>query len=414
MSKRTKQRNREKIFLPNGCWCSTPDVSPKNWQTKRADITKDWFIHYRFYDPNILDKSGKVKAYLVRFKGMNEIKSLSARQETCKKLLKTEISRLKLKGYNPYKQVFLPERRNDFEVNPDTPFITALWYAYERLECMPKTKYDIKSVVNGVAKAAEMLDISNLTIGEVSRKYYVRIFEKCRELNPKFSANRQNMYRAYLIKLYKILVEIEACEVIPLRDLEKKKVFKPRRKTTTLEERILIDEYLFKKKYRFWRFMHLFFSGGARETEMMRLQGKHVDLKNQIFTTITMKGFNHREVQHTIKTNVLHLWKEAMEGCGPEDFVFAYDLIPGITAVSADTVNKKWRKWVKEGLNIDADFYSLKHTHTSQVAKLSGEQIAADHNGHTSTAMVRTIYNYDRADQIHKAVKDLPNTLTGS
>jgi len=65
-------------------------------------------------------------------------------------------------------------------------------------------------------------------------------------------------------------------------------------------------------------------------------------------------------------------------------------------------------------LKIEADFYSLKHTHTSQISRLSGEDIAAGHDGHTTTAMVRSIYNFDRDEQVHAAVKGLPNTLTGS
>lgn len=135
----------------------------------------------------------------------------------------------------------------------------------------------------------------------------------------------------------------------------------------------------------------------------------------------TIKGANPKEVMHTIKDNVVHLWKEALKGCRPDHYIFAYDLAPGPKFVNPDTINKKWRKWVKKckeepikSMEVTADFYSLKHTHTTQVAKLSGEGIAAGHDGHTTTAMVRQIYNYGRDEQIHEAVKGLQNTLTGS
>lgn len=419
---KVQKRSRLRLNLPNGCWCSHPEVSPKNWNSKGASTDQDWFIQYRFYDPKILDpKTGMPKGHQIRAKGMNEYKDLTTRRQICKALIKNEIERLQFLAYHPVRGRFIPEIKSHLEITPNTPFIDALWFAYDKLDCVKETKYDIKSILKSVQGAAKLMDISNRPVELITRKYFVAMFEKIRSLNKRFSPNRQNMYRAYLIKLYKILIEYEAVDINPLRDIEKKRVVKKKRLTTTLEERIAIDNYLHKNHYRYWRFMHLFFAGGARITEMMELQGKHVDLAGQRFMTTTKKGASHREVMHTIKTNVLYLWKEAMDGCGQNDFVFGYDLKPCATQVKADSINKKWRKWVKnskteplKSMKIKADFYSLKHTHTSQISRLSGEEIAAGHDGHTTTAMVRSIYNYDREEQIHKAVKDLPNTLTGS
>jgi hypothetical protein len=41
------------ITLSNGCTCSKLSVYPENWQSKIAKVTIDWYIMYRFYDPEI-------------------------------------------------------------------------------------------------------------------------------------------------------------------------------------------------------------------------------------------------------------------------------------------------------------------------------------------------------------------------
>lgn len=328
---------------------------------------------------------------------------------------------------------FIPEMKDLGEVNQFTPFITALKWAYKKLEDesnmiaekdrekRTKTIQDIKSVVKGIEKAANHFGIQNRNIADVTRKYFVAMFEYLEKVNPRFTPGRCNKYRDYLIKLYKKLIAWEAVEIIPLRDIEKKRVIKRKRKTLTQKERVAIDNYLHKHHYSYWRFMHIFFASGARITEIMRLKGKDIDISNQRFYSLSLKGASPKEVMHTIKDNVVHLWKEALVNCRPDEYIFAYNLAPGDKFVNPDTINKKWRKWVKRStdpeiakLKIEADFYSLKHTHTSQISRLSGEDIAAGHDGHTTTAMVRTIYNFDRDEQVHAAVKGLPNTLTGS
>ena len=39
------------IILPLFCTCSALKVNPKNWQSAKVSIKKDWYVYYRFYDP---------------------------------------------------------------------------------------------------------------------------------------------------------------------------------------------------------------------------------------------------------------------------------------------------------------------------------------------------------------------------
>ena len=55
--------------------------------------------------------------------------------------------------------------------------------------------------------------------------------------------------------LYKELIELEAVEVNPVRDIAKKKTIQRLRKLPTHESRRLISEHLKEHHYRFWLFM---------------------------------------------------------------------------------------------------------------------------------------------------------------
>ena len=48
------------ILLPNGTYRTDLKVNPKNWQTSKASIKKDWFIFYRLYSSKSPD-TGKFK-----------------------------------------------------------------------------------------------------------------------------------------------------------------------------------------------------------------------------------------------------------------------------------------------------------------------------------------------------------------
>lgn len=63
------------IKLPNYCSCSELSVFPKNWKSKNARITINWYIKYRYYDPRL------VQPRQVVLKGMNQFKNLVERQD---------------------------------------------------------------------------------------------------------------------------------------------------------------------------------------------------------------------------------------------------------------------------------------------------------------------------------------------
>lgn len=381
--------------LPNGCYVSEIKVTPKNWD-KKASVEKNWLIHYTFFDPEY-DEGKRCQV-----RGMNNGKTLKDRQHLTRYLINREIEKLK-SGYNPFKRDLIT---TNFELSPDTPFIPALWKAYEKVKGVEGTLQDIKSVIRGVELSAKELNYQNLPISKVSRKYFVLIFEQCYKNNPRFSAARQNKYRAYLMKLYKVLIKMEAVEVNPLRDIEKENEIKKERVLPTEDQRREINEYLKANYYSFWRAIQIFFASGSREIELMRVQRKHVDIKNQTCLYLIKKRKGETWVRRPIADKVLHLWIELIQKCKDEDYLFSKGLIPGPTQIRSEQFSRRWNRHIKKKLGIDVNLYSLKHLNTTELS----DQLDQLYNpakdvqkltGHTSTAMIVNIY-----DKKHKERKD--------
>lgn len=407
---------RERIPLDNGCFCSTPKVFPDNWMTKDATTDRDWYIYYRFYDPLITGTNRKIKPHLEIIKGMNSYKNLKVRREICKELIANELELLQKKGYNPATEQYIVEEEVFYEVHPSTPFIKALKKAMEKVTGVKGTLTDMNCVIRGVEKAATKLRFTELPINQVSRKHIKAILEACGAINKRFSASRHNKYRAYLMRLFKELVAMEAIDINPIRDVQMKTETKKIRLTLTREQRGQINEKLKKERYEFWRFLQIFFHSGSRETELMKVQGKHIDLAGQRCLYTIMKGREIREVWRPIKNVILELWQEAMVNCGPDDYLFSRKLVPGAVHIRPDQITRRWMKYVKGpvnkgGMNIQADFYSLKHLNLDETTELLGIDDAAKMAGHTSTVITMSTYAVGEKARQAERLKKVNNSF---
>lgn len=385
------------ISLPNNCYCSNLTVHPKNWLSKNAKISFDWYIMYRFYDPKI------EKPKLIRVQGMNHFKTLSERQNATKNALTLEMDKLIKEGYNPFIKA-----QKSFSVsgiiNTETPILDTLTSIYQKVEVSTRTKQDLKHMLSSVGKAIKELGLIKYPISQVSRKTIKMILEAASN-----SPDRFNKNRSYLMILFSEICELELTETNPVRDIKKKKVIKHIRQVLTDEERKKVNEHLEANYPEFHRFLHIFFHSGARISELLRVNESDVDLKNQRYKVIIQKGREHREVWKTIKDLAYPLWVDIMQKATKADYLFSNGLLPGKKQIQPYQITKRWYRLVKKKLNIQADFYSLKHLHTTEIVDLLSEKEAAEHNEHTSTAMVVRIYDVKRKDRKHSKVKGLDN-----
>jgi len=384
-----------KTNLPNGCTVSELSVFPSDWYTKRAKINTKWYIMYRFYDPL------QAKPKQVMLKGMNSFKTLIERQEETKRLLSKEIELLK-SGHNSFAKLTV-ER-----VEP-TNLINAFNLAFTKLTVAPITQRDIKSAIGKFKGAIAQLGWNNLEVKDVSRKHFREILDKSSNTD-----NRFNKHRSYLMILVSVLCEMEIIHSNTVRDIKKRKTTKYLREVLTDQERIIVNDYLKEKYPDFHRFLHIFYHSGARISEMMRLKVTDIDLPNQRFKIIIKKGANYHETWKIIKTIALPFWEEQLDGAVANQFVFSKGLKAGNSEIQPYQINKRWYLLVKKKLGITADFYSLKHLHTSEVVELLSDIEAAKHNSHTSTAMVNTVYDVNRKKRNISRVSSLENGFVKS
>ena len=394
------------LTLPNGCSCSKISVHPKNWEKVNPDISADWYIHYRFYDPR------QEKPKQVVIKGMNVYKTLPERRSATKALLDNEKDMLLNQGYNPFLKQLIPEQDrpgDEFQVHPNTPFIAALNKAKDRLIVTPRVKIGIKSIITGLEKAASQLGYRQLSISTITRRHIKALLDQCSHNTDRWSNNRFNTYRGYLMMLYKELVELEAAPLNPMHDISKKPVEEKIKKTLNAEQRTLIDNHLSAVFPAFHKFIHLFFHSGGRKTELLQLKPANVDLLKQQYTCVVKKGKRYRQVERTIKSIALPFWEFFLNGCPDGQFIFGPNFNPGQKPMGEDMPTKYWRKFIKQDLNIDIDFYSLKHLNTTEVVDALDERAAAALNAHQSTAMVIGIYDIKQKHRQHDRIKNINN-----
>lgn len=398
------------ITLPNGCRASEIKVSPSNWNKAGATTKKPWRIHYRFYDPTF----EKSKQFTIK-SGINFFSDLKDRRFAVQQIIASLLFKLKEQAYNPITGLSVVPDEMDYEIDPATPFIAAIKQAKEKLKVVEHTRTDIKSVIAGVEKAARQLRFSDLPIEKVSRRHLKMILEQCGKNNERWSPRRYNLYRAYLLMLFKELVELEAVTANPVRDISKRKEFKKLRTVLSEEQRTTIDAHLKEHHYRFWLFVHLFFHSGGRLTELVNIQAKDVDLQNQKYKVVLRKGGLFAEVEKVIKDVAVPYWKAFVEECtADKPYLFGINFTAAAKPMVSDTLTRTWQKKVKNsakkgGLGIDVDLYSLKHLNTTEVVDLLSAKEAAKMNSHTSTTMVNQVYDIRKKSRDDAALKSLNN-----
>jgi len=396
------------IQLPHGCKCSEPKVNPSNWSTPKASVKKKWYIYYRFYDPS--ERALYPKGKLRIIKGMNGSKILEERQQLVQALIDLELSELKNQGFNPIIEKHVAPLLSFHLISPETPFTIALGEAFKKGAYKGRTLTDIRSVLKYLVKAATMLRFDYVCIKDIKPSHIMTTLEQCGKIKKIWTANTYNTYKKYLSILFSQLIQQQAIDFNPVRDIKKRKTTKQLREILTPEECQVIDSFTKKFDGNLWRFIHIFFHSGSRTTEILRVQGEHVNLVKQKIKFLVLKGQEYEWVERTIKDIALPLWKEALGGCGTKDYVFSKGLKPGPSMIRAEQISRRWRTHIKKKLGIECDFYSLKHLNTDQTATILDLKTAAAHNSHKSTKITMS-YAVNERERMHEKLKKVENAF---
>lgn len=418
--------------LPSGCYRSEISISPKNWNTTRASIKKPWRLHYRFYDPEFKDNPAFKKGKQRAVRTMNIYHTLEMRQAATRSLIAEEIHLIDQEGYNPITGITTPhpvceEEPAEDDIVPSTTLMRALEIARKLVDIEETTRTDMKSTLKFFGMSARKLKKAEIPISEIKRKDIIRILNNCKGLQYTdqqgkirkkiWTPNQFNHYRKYLSILFSYIellqvLEYNPIEKIPLAELPDEE--KLPRIILTSDQCKQITTHLKGKDPDFLRLINIFFPSGARRNEIMRVQGMHVDLPGQRFKVLIKKRKKKAWVWKTITDTALPYWQEVMKGCGDNEFVFSVGLLPGKNAIRPEQLTRRWKRHVKSLKGIKADFYSLKHLFTTQFVEQELEEqlmeknaaiAAADHNSHTSEAMVVQIYDVNGEKRKHNRRK---------
>jgi integrase len=379
---------------------STPSVNPKYWKSGGKTLLDiPWRIQYYFYP-----KEGKRK--LVVVKGMNNIMLLTIRRELTKYIMQDVIEENK-NGFNPIIKQFVHEKFDeDTELNPHLHFITAFRIAITKIQCSEKHRKQIEWSINRLDKKVDALQLRNVVIGQLKRRQLKQLLEAC-----DLSGHNYNKFLVYISRLFGELLEYECCENNLVRHIRKRKIIKKQREILEPKDHKAVMSYLHANHYEFWRYAKIFLFSGARTSELFRLQIKDVDIQNQEYKILIMKGNRSQEVTKVILKEVIPLWVELMKNAQHNDYLFAKRLKPGKEPILPNQITKRWYRLVKKSdrikdengvaLKITADFYSLKHSLLDVLPEDVAMQMASHTNSKT-TSLYRVNAEKRRREELKK------------
>jgi integrase len=391
-----------KLPLPHGCSYSIA-INPKNWKNAAANPKCIWSIKYRFYEPN-------KPMHTVIVKGMNQTKDLKTKQEITQALCDRIASVLK-DGYNPRQKEII---QSETEQTENHTLESGLMFALAKKKLNYNTRPVIASNLRNFLIAARKLHYDIIPVNKIRRKHIIDILDKCEE-NPRFNANTYNHYRSNISILFRELVRREAIEFNPVNEfIERRKTIKKIREVLTYQQRIVLDKYLKENYYTFWRYLQIFFHSCARCTELFRIQKFHVDLEQQQYKAILLKGKNYDEVYKIITDEALPLWIELMNEANTNDYLFGKGLKPSPVAIQSYQITKRWQRLIKhskneeiKSLGIKATINSLKHLKSTAVSKALGIKEAAKLNSHKSEQMMAEVYDINYKQRENDELKSI-------
>jgi integrase len=414
---------RTKILLPNGCSCSTPSVNPKNWKScNKSALKKDWYISYRFYDPEF-DKPKQVT-----IQGMNMYREVSERRCSTQIILDDELHSLKVLGFNPITKKYLVKQQKPLgTMHSDLLIVDAFRLALTKLKGTDEYLKQIHYALNRFEIAVKKLRMTEITIYKFRRSELKEIFDY---LN--LTDNYFNKVKAYFSTLFKQLIEYECCENNITRDIQKRKITKNQREVLDYKTLNLVLDYLKPTFPEFYRYGKVFLFSGARSTELLSVQRKHVRLEKQEYDVLIKKREQYVWETKIIIQNAIPFWTEIVQQCkSKDDFLFSHGLVPGPEKNVSKQITIRWRLHVKQKLvikdgtirlkkeldkendfdyeSITADFYAGKHTFLDLLDSINDTEIntAKEIASHQSDKITHGVYTTGRTKRKNEILKQI-------
>lgn len=382
--------------LLQGCSYTDLWVTPENWK-KNTDLSLDWRVECKFYDPEFKQKYPDGFRFRRR---VNKFKTIKDRREAIKCLLEDIPVLFEQEGYNPITKEFMKKLYDASlnDINSEMKIIDAFQVARTLIAGSEKHLNQVRIAVNRFEKQVRHLKLSHLTIGELNYATFYNIINSLNLKNSYF-----NKFRMYFMSIFKVLIKNQCVKENYASMLDKRVEVKSIRKTFEINQIWQILDYLQENNYEFFRYATIFFYSGTRSTELLSIQAKHVRLDQQEYDVLIKKRANCYDWEtKVILKDALPYWRELMmEVKSKEDFIFSKKLQPGKEQIRSAQITRRWSTHIKhkltfyngvlckiedlkkEGIrkydSITEDFYSLKHSFLDYLdEKQSNSDVSSD------------------------------------
>jgi len=431
--KETQKQDRSTAYttLSNGCKFTQPYINPSNWESSKATVKRPWFIKFTFHHP--------VRGVMeFKWRAGNKFKTLPARQDAARQLLKETIEDLK-NGLNPFTGKIEPIAPDPTQIDNNTDnsthfagieegtinrksdLLCSLEWAYKKATWVHKAKIDIGGYMTRVYPAIRILQYQNVPIEDITPQHIDTILEKTytiakgfhpitkKETVFKWSNYQKNRAKDYLSMHFNVFKKKKILLTNPCHGLEDLPWKTADPIGFTQEQRETIDTHLWKRDPDYANCINIFFHSAARETELLLVQDTGVHLENNLVENTVLKGGQNSPVTIAVKEIAKQFWERALKGCKPGQYLFSHGFRPGDKPIRPDNINKRWRKYVVEELGINVRPYELKHTNLTDLVDKFGSEAAAAAANHTTEDMVKKIYDLRKRQRSHETIKSADN-----
>lgn len=147
---------------------------------------------------------------------------------------------------------------------------------------------------------------------------------------------------------------------------------------------------------------------------MISLKPSDVDIAGQRFKVLVKKGREGKEQWRPIKDIVVSEWEKVLQEAGENDYLFSIGLKPGTRKIRPEQITRRWKRYVKKGLGITADLYSLKHSNLDETAGAlqshrEAVKIASEQAGHTTPVVTLKHYLQGEGERQNATVRGVWN-----
>jgi len=361
-------------LLNFGCKRSDFIISPSNYkELKRDNANIQWFVMCRFYEPD-------QKPFVFKKKVFKTL-SLKDKKASIPIILEEMEIALDRRDFNPRTKMYMFSKEG---LHRDLYFIEALKQVLALKEITLGYRKSTESYIRKVEKSTIALKLDFLKIAQVELQHIKKILTDAAVSNSDFNKMKKN-----LSALFSDLVDENCIKVNPCTGLKSKPHVVEIKKIFSDEQLKEVWEYILENKPLFANYFQVFLMSGSRNSELLGVQGKHVNLERREFSVLVKKGSLYHRETRPIYISALPYWEAQLKLCKSEEqYLFGKNFLPNDNSKDRDSVYSYWRENIMKRFGTEVTIYSLKHYFLDKLDEANyNAGFAAGHRNKEITAL---------------------------